>query len=609
MATITFGLPWLQQQESDDVTSGLINDVTIEEPRPANFKPVGCFEKTMTLVKTYCGDIIKFISAPYIKYLYSFYCHVAFLLLFTYALLCNFFPLYDIPFDSCGASHELENVADLENVTKTQSNHNNETKINTTVPYGFQKHGHPSIEEYILFVWVSTLLLEELRQLFSGEAPSIYKKISIYLSPFWNKLDALAILLFYVGCVLRFCPPAECFCAARIVLSFDLTLWFIRSLDIFAAIRRLGPKLVMIGEMVNDLKSFMLMLTVFILGFGVCFHSLLYGTKVLSWHILRDIINLAYWQMFGELSSLQLFDKNYQANGYALFFLLVVYMAIVSVLLVNLLIAMLSYIFDRLHTNTDEIWKFQRYELIREYLSRPSLPPPLILLSHVWRLVLYTLLKCYRSECFKKIYDQHRKRTTYRITCSEKFASVIEKAEDALVDDTYYNYSKPREPLSEEHEIDEESTHSSQEVVLKKIQVLESQVQVIRDQVKATRDEVRFLISMLYHIETYSFQQNQILNYLDCIMEGIKNMSGVYVRMPKRRHVEVDDRSRCLRPIELNERKALCKQIGDETLHHDYYTREKGGQNPLSDVADVSTTVHSNERASTASQGRVHLGT
>ncbi|CAF4887557.1 unnamed protein product, partial [Rotaria magnacalcarata] len=71
-----------------------------------------------------------------------------------------------------------------------------------------------------------------------------------YLSPFWNKLDILAILLFYVGCVLRFLPSAECFCAARIVLSFDLTLWFIRSLEIFAAIRRLGPKLLMIGEMV-----------------------------------------------------------------------------------------------------------------------------------------------------------------------------------------------------------------------------------------------------------------------------------------------------------------------------------------------------------------------
>jgi hypothetical protein len=50
-------------------------------------------------------------------------------------------------------------------------------------------------------------------------------------------------------------PTSECFCAARIVLSVDLTIWFMRSLDIFAAVKRLGPKLVMIGEMVNNLLS------------------------------------------------------------------------------------------------------------------------------------------------------------------------------------------------------------------------------------------------------------------------------------------------------------------------------------------------------------------
>ncbi|CAF4028635.1 unnamed protein product, partial [Rotaria magnacalcarata] len=388
-------------------------------------------------------------------------------------------------------------------------------------------------EEYILFVWVSTLLGEEFRQLLTQESPSIYKKLTTYLSAFWNKLDVLAILLFYVGFTLRFLPSGECFCAARIALSVDLTLWFIRSLDIFAAIRRLGPKLVMIGEMVNDLKSFMLMLTVFILGFGVCFHSLIYGTKVLSWHIPRDIINLAYWQMFGELNSLELFEKNYHANGYALFILLVVYMTIVSVLLVNLLIAMLSYIFDRLHTNTDQIWKFQRYELICEYLSRPSLPPPLILLSLVWRLVLYTLLRCCRSHHLQEIYDQQTRQNTYKLKYNENCASVIEKAEDTYADD-YFNHSKLSEQLSGEHEIDEEPINSPQEVVLKKIQILESQVRVIHEQVKATRDE-----------------QNQMLNYLDCIMEAIKTIGGTYIRMPKQRHLGADDSTPVSNPSSL----------------------------------------------------------
>jgi hypothetical protein len=123
-------------------------------------------------------------------------------------------------------------------------------------------------------------------------------------------------------------PTSECFCAARIVLSVDLTIWFMRSLDIFAAVKRLGPKLVMIGEMVNnridfyrllnvlliffkahDLKFFMLMLTVFILAFGISSYSLIHGVQTFTWHLPREIINLAYWQIFGELNALETFER------------------------------------------------------------------------------------------------------------------------------------------------------------------------------------------------------------------------------------------------------------------------------------------------------------
>jgi hypothetical protein len=131
-----------------------------------------------------------------------------------------------------------------------------------------------------------------------------------------------------VGFALRFYPTSECFCAARIVLSVDLTIWFLRLLDIFAAVKRLAPKLIMIGEMVNnlidfhlllkilriffkiyDLKFYMVMLTVFILAFGVSSYTLIYGVQKFSWHLPREIVNLAYWQLFGELDALETFKR------------------------------------------------------------------------------------------------------------------------------------------------------------------------------------------------------------------------------------------------------------------------------------------------------------
>ncbi|CAF4144539.1 unnamed protein product, partial [Rotaria sp. Silwood1] len=69
--------------------------------------------------------------------------------------------------------------------------------------------------------------------------------------------------------------------------------------------------------------------------------------------------------------------------------------------------------FDRLQNDTDRIWKFQRYSLICEYLSRPSLPPPFILFSHLWRLTLHTLSLCSKSKWLQDAYSRHTNRTNY----------------------------------------------------------------------------------------------------------------------------------------------------------------------------------------------------
>lgn len=201
-----------------------------------------------------------------------------FLLLFSYVLLCDFFPLYDFPPDICSATADV-----IENQRQADSQRNDEATtdrltlqgnetIGKTVPYGFQKKKLPSVSEFVLIVWIITLVIEEIRQvtsekndlfflfslkfvfdffqLFTMEAQSKKNAVVAYFQVFWNKLDVLAIVLFFIGFSLRFINSGECFCAARIVLSVDLAIWFMRSLDIFAAVKRLGPKLVMIGEMV-----------------------------------------------------------------------------------------------------------------------------------------------------------------------------------------------------------------------------------------------------------------------------------------------------------------------------------------------------------------------
>ena len=77
-------------------------------------------------------------------------------------LLCNFYPIYDYQSDACPP---LVNPAADNNDSKP--NVNNDTTFNQTVSKEIRKRNRPAIEEYILAIWVFTLLCEEIRQVSS----------------------------------------------------------------------------------------------------------------------------------------------------------------------------------------------------------------------------------------------------------------------------------------------------------------------------------------------------------------------------------------------------------------------------------------------------------
>ncbi len=68
-------------------------------------------------------------------------------MLFSYVILCDFFPLYDFQCISNTEEHSDRNLL-LKNVVKL----------------GFQQHNRPTTSEIILDVWIFTLFCEEIRQ-------------------------------------------------------------------------------------------------------------------------------------------------------------------------------------------------------------------------------------------------------------------------------------------------------------------------------------------------------------------------------------------------------------------------------------------------------------
>uniref|UniRef100_A0A8C2HM91 TRPM tetramerisation domain-containing protein n=1 Tax=Cyprinus carpio TaxID=7962 RepID=A0A8C2HM91_CYPCA len=68
------------------------------------------------------------------------------------------------------------------------------------------------------------------------------------------------------------------------------------------------------------------------------------------------------------------------------------YLLVANILLVNLLIAVFNNTFFEVKSISNQVWKFQRYQLIMTFHDRPVLPPPMIIFSHLY--ILFRKLCC-----------------------------------------------------------------------------------------------------------------------------------------------------------------------------------------------------------------------
>ena len=71
-----------------------------------------------------------------------------------------------------------------------------------------------------------------------------------------------------------------------------------------------------------------------------------------------------------------------------------VYLLIANILLINLLIAVFNNIFIEVNAVSHQVWMFQRYTVVMEYEQKPILPPPFIVLCHVYLIFKYIKRKC-----------------------------------------------------------------------------------------------------------------------------------------------------------------------------------------------------------------------
>ncbi|XP_062862686.1 transient receptor potential cation channel subfamily M member 2 [Trichomycterus rosablanca] len=293
----------------------------------------------------------------------------------------------------------------------------------------------PSWRELLLYVWIVSLMCEEVRQLFLdfSDGFDLRKRVKIYIKDLWNILDVLAILLFITGLACRLQASVTVFYVGKVILCIDFIIFCLRLMSIFTISRTLGPKIIIVKKMMMDLFFFMFLLSIWVVAYGVAKQGILIENEERIGWIIRGAVYEPYRIIFGDMpasvDNTQFTLDSCSVNGtdplkpkcpmldgnnlpifpdWLTIIMLCVYLLFANILLLNLLIAIFNYTFEGVQDNTDAIWKFQRYELIKEYHTRPALPPPFILLSHLGLFIKRLILrrgphqKLYRQELSQK---------------------------------------------------------------------------------------------------------------------------------------------------------------------------------------------------------------
>ncbi|XP_042880237.1 transient receptor potential cation channel subfamily M member-like 2 [Penaeus japonicus] len=286
-----------------------------------------------------------------------------------------------------------------------------------------------SVSEIIVVTWIAATAVEKISEIGTEQSATSLDKLKDWSSSVWSRFDLMAILLASIALVLRLIRRT--FRWGRVFYAVNTTVFYCRLFRMYHVNYHLGPKLVIFYRMITEVLVFMALLVVFILGYGIASQSLLHPSHyTLTFNItevgsiIESVILTPYWQMYGELlldeivandhetcheKSCQAVDscldpsqnclqdcvcENPTDYKWVVKLMLFFYLIIGNIMLLNLLIAIFTYVFEEVQQNSMEIWKFEMYRLIREYEKKPILVLPFVMLQHFWHFIKFVWKSC-----------------------------------------------------------------------------------------------------------------------------------------------------------------------------------------------------------------------
>ena len=253
----------------------------------------------------------------------------------------------------------------------------------------------PHWYEWVLLAWLSGLLVSQLTNPQDRAGLGWIKVIVIAISN-------IGVFIHLLAFAFQDENRIQCLYVRNQFFGFSLMLCFVQLLDFLSFHHLFGPWAIIIRDLLKDLMRFLVILSIFILGFSLHLSAVYQpvlppldpessagdgdgsgGTIV---ETPLDTLELLFFALFGlvEPENLPPVHRSPVWTITLVKSVFGIYLVVTLIVLINLLIAMMSDTYQRIQAQSDTEWKFGRAKLFRNMNKTSATPSPLNLFTKLF---------------------------------------------------------------------------------------------------------------------------------------------------------------------------------------------------------------------------------
>ncbi|XP_074773771.1 transient receptor potential cation channel subfamily M member 1 isoform X9 [Athene noctua] len=386
-----------------------------------------------------------------------------------------------------------------------------------------------------------------------------------------------------------------------------------------------------VREMI-DMLYFVVIMLVVLMSFGVARQAILHPDEEPSWRLARNIFYMPYWMIYGEVFADQI-DRKSRIHIYAMEInppcgdnlydddgkrlppcipgawltpaIMACYLLVANILLVNLLIAVFNNTFFEVKSISNQVWKFQRYQLIMTFHDRPVLPPPMIIFSHI-----YIIIKLICCRCRKGEGDQDERDKGLKLFLNDEELKKLYEFEEQCVEEYF-----------QEKEDEQQSSNDE------RIRVTSERVENMSMRLEEVNEREHFMKASLQTVDLRLSQLEEISGRMVNALEKLAGIDKSELTYPRSRASSECDAAYLLRQSSVSSSDGYSMyryHVGGDELTYDDSTapmspamglRKKAhslgtkedGADPRMLVPEHHTSLHYTSSASTADYSKSTL--